>query len=91
MLVCHKCDVRCCVNPEHLFLGTYQDNVDDMWRKGRGHPGSGERHGYAKLTEEMVREIRASNESSRKIAPKYGVQSAAIRMLRRRETWKSVE
>lgn len=33
--VLHKCDVRACVNPEHLFIGTQKDNVDDMMRKNR--------------------------------------------------------
>ena len=37
MLVLHKCDVPACVNPEHLFLGTYKDNTQDAIKKGRLH------------------------------------------------------
>lgn len=37
MLVCHTCDVRNCVNPAHFFLGTYKDNSDDKWNKGRAN------------------------------------------------------
>lgn len=45
MWVLHRCDNRLCVRPEHLFLGTHQDNMNDMWRKGRGSPALGKRNG----------------------------------------------
>jgi YesN/AraC family two-component response regulator len=44
LFVCHKCDNTLCCNPFHLFLGTYQDNMDDMKRKGRQNKLSGEKH-----------------------------------------------
>lgn len=40
LLVCHKCDVRECINPDHLFIGTHKENTQDMISKGRGYwPG----------------------------------------------------
>lgn len=72
--VLHKCDVRACVNPEHLFLGTHLDNAHDCLRKGRGlgRPGHetfrtkychtssvGDDHHWAKLNSSKVRMIRS--------------------------------
>jgi hypothetical protein len=58
LVVMHTCDNPPCVNPEHLRLGTHQDNMDDMAKKGRRKQVVGEEHGKAKLTSEDVLRIR---------------------------------
>ena len=91
--VLHKCDNPSCVNPNHLYLGDSQDNMDDMWSRGRAKPGhlAGEKHGMAKLTEIQVREIRATRGSHTEIARKFGVSVTTVCDIRNRRVWKHLK
>jgi len=82
LCVCHKCDVPCCVNPDHLFLGTRADNNTDMKQKGRQVKGI--KHGLAKLTPEQVLAIRNSTGS---VAKRYSVSRHTIWAIRKRKAW----
>lgn len=89
MDVLHRCDVRRCVNPAHLFLGTNADNINDMLCKER--QARGEKKAQAKLTEQIVRGLRRSPDSDDALADRYGVIPRTIRNARTRKTWKHVE
>lgn len=95
MHVLHRCDHPWCVNPEHLFLGTHQDNVADMVAKGRNRPGSGhgmrgELHPTAVLTEAQAmsaREQYAAGRSQVAIAADLGVSQTVISAIVRGVAW----
>lgn len=88
LFVCHHCDNRLCVNPDHLFIGTNRDNLDDMLRKGRSKKG--ERCGMSKLTDEQVIEIRSLQLSTRAIGRKYNIHQTTVCSILSRETWKHI-
>jgi hypothetical protein len=100
MLVCHTCDIPECVNPDHLWLGTVKDNVDDMRAKGRDNyrgpinPYKGPRPWSAKLTEEQVREMRrlfATGKWTKKaLSERYGLHHVTVIGILRGDFWKHV-
>jgi hypothetical protein len=72
MVVCHHCDVRCCVNPDHLFLGTPKDNHHDAIKKGRIHG----------LSPEQADEVRHTTCRQKFMAEKYGISQSAVSRIR---------
>lgn len=103
MHVLHSCDVRHCVNPDHLRVGTHTENMRDMVTRGRHkatggvkiQPGqyAGEAHPRAKLAERDVLQIRARGtlgEPRRLIASDYGVGKSCITRIISRESWSHV-
>lgn len=95
LLVCHHCDVPACVRPDHLFLGTKQENNADCARKGRydrvKRP-KGSRHGMSKLTDDDVRQIRQiyldAKPTLRSLAQQFGVSLQQIFQIVHRRSWR---
>jgi hypothetical protein len=89
--VCHKCDNRICVNPDHLWLGSRSDNIHDMVNKNR--QAKGESIGSSKLVTEEVLQIRSlysKGTTKTKLARKFDVSISAISMIVNRERWRHI-
>lgn len=103
LFVCHHCDNPSCVRPDHLFLGTQTDNMQDAVAKGRvrngaeTHPESfrkGEHHGMAKLTEDQAKAIlerSAAGETRRSLAREFNVSTWTIRQIALGHLWKHLD
>lgn len=86
--VLHRCDVRHCINPDHLFLGSQTDNMRDMVSKDRMADCKGERNPRSALTPQQVLEIRRSTAPRPQLAREYGVTNQSIRAVQLAKTWK---
>ena len=86
LVVRHSCDNPRCCNPNHLLMGTHQDNKNDAVRRDR--LAKGESNGSAKLTEKDVLTIRSSSLSLRELARQFNVASKTIFNVRANKNWR---
>lgn len=89
-LICHRCDNRLCCRPDHLYVGTPQDNALDRSRAGTQ---TGSRNGFAKLSESQVQSIKKRLRDGEKVsvlAADYAISPAAIYMIRNGINWRQV-
>ena len=87
--VLHRCDRRACVNPDHLFLGTHDDNMADMARKGRvvNNPLRGAAAPGAKLTDEQALAIKGDPRRQADIAAQYGIHQVLVSRIKTGKAW----
>lgn len=92
LLVCHSCDHPYCVNPQHLFLGTNKDNMEDMTNKNRQYRPKGKLNVNAKLTDDDIREIRKLKPTTtiKDLAKKFKVSPSTIVGIYTKTTWTHV-
>lgn len=91
LCVLHKCDNRKCVRPDHLFLGTRDDNMADMVAKNRSPQG--ERNARATLTVQDVLRIRsmyAKGSTPKILGDRFNVLPSHILLIVRRKRWKHI-
>jgi hypothetical protein len=84
--VCHKCDNKSCVNPDHLFIGSHQENANDKVLKNRQAKGSKIR--ILALTKNEAAEIMKSKDSIRKLADKYTVSYGVVWGIKNGKSYK---
>ena len=82
LYVLHHCDIPCCVNTKHMFLGTQQLNMDDMWEKQRRNKD---------LNDASIRFIRDSLESTYATAKRFEISQSLVSLIKNRKRYRNIE
>jgi hypothetical protein len=91
MMVLHTCDVKTCVNPDHLWLGTQKDNMRDCGEKGRVNREKkqrGENHYAARFTWAQIKAIRSDKRTQVAIAAEYGINQGYVSSIKMGKKWR---
>ena len=93
-IICHKCNNKLCVRPDHLYVGTHADNTSDVIKSGSMKVHVGEDAYNSKLTESDIRSIRLQYATSKAgygtIAKQYGVSRSTIKGIIVGKAWKHI-
>ncbi len=85
----HRCDIKCCVNPDHIFIGTQQENMSDKVAKNR--QAKGHRHGMSRLSEEQAKEAKFGSARPSELAKKFNCSAVMIRQIRSGLYWRHLD
>ena len=92
--VYHKCDNPGCVNPDHLFLGTHKENMEDKIKKGRHNCAKGEKNGMSKLKNDdvvKIKEMIGLGLKNHEIVKKFGYSHLSVSRIRHNKIWKHLQ
>ena len=94
LFACHRCDNPSCVNPDHLYAGTHQDNMDDKGRRGRYPNNAGEANPFHKLTDADVAQVRTMYATGaftqRELARHFRISQSHVGRIVRGESWEHI-
>ncbi len=91
LCVCHHCDNPPCVNPDHLFLGTRQDNSTDMVQKGRSSSHAcGTNNPKVKIDERIATLIFLSKSPVKTLAREYDLSLSTIYRIKNKQYWRHI-
>lgn len=94
LIVCHTCDNRKCTNPDHLWLGTHKDNIQDRIKKGRCNTAKGTQLKIARLSDGQVKKIKdllKKGLTCSEIGRQYKVSRKIVSRIKNGETWKHIK